>query len=142
MRYGEEPADAAEKKGSTKMVLKPTTKATLELGSSGPGTAKQPVAWDSNGAKTLRSSFANLRNPSQAPHGAPTGPRATGRPKSTLNMMMNVQTPSAVAANLATMNINGPQNQNWNPNNEKYYDPSAGPNRINSDHPVARQQRC
>jgi hypothetical protein len=131
MRYGEEPANAAEKKGQIKMVLKPTTKATLEPESSAPGTTnppqRAPVAWDSNGAKTLRSSFANLRNPSQAPHGAPTGPRA-GRTKSTLNMMNNFQDPSAVAANLGHMKIkDDTQSQGWNPNSEKYYDPSAGP---------------
>jgi hypothetical protein len=43
-------------------------------------------------------------------------------------MVTNVQTPSAVAANLGDMNINGGlRTQGWNPNNEKYYNPSEDP---------------
>jgi hypothetical protein len=116
------------------MVLKSTTKAALEPGSGSsavPGSARTSNrasgAWDMAGTNALKTSFANLRNSSQAPYGAPTGPRV-GRPKSTLNMMMNVQTPSVVAANLGEMSINGdPQSQDWDPNNAKYYDPSEGP---------------
>jgi hypothetical protein len=128
MVWGDQPPVAGPKK-----TLKPTMQTSLGPGASSPAipvTAKSPNgasgAWDMNGTNALKTSLANSRAPPQAPRGAPTGPRA-GRPKSTLNMMMNVQTPSAVAANLATLDINGPQTQDWNPNNAKYYKASEGP---------------
>jgi hypothetical protein len=131
MAFGDEgPVNNGNDKGSTKRVLKPATKGNLEPGSGGsvaPVTARSSNrasgVWEPGGTHALTTSIANSRNPNQAPRGAPTGPRA----KSTLNMMMNVKTPSAVAANLEKMNINGGQTQPWNSNNEKFYDPSAGP---------------
>ena len=129
MAFDDEPSNNGKIRGSTKMVLKPATKGTLDPGSGGsaaPGTAQfSKRTWDMGGTNALKTSLANSRNPNQAPHGAPTGPRA-GRAKSNMNMMMNAQTPSAVAADLGNMNINGgPQTQGWN--STKYYDPSEGP---------------
>jgi hypothetical protein len=131
MGYDDEPANGAGNKGPAKMVLRPTTKAAVGPGSATPDTAqssKRASAWEPGGTHSLTTSLANSRNPNQAPPGAPTGPRA-GRTKSTLNMMMNAnaQMPSAVAAHLNTMNINDAEPQDWNPDNRKYYDPSAGP---------------
>jgi hypothetical protein len=143
MVWGDQPPVAGPKK-----TLKPTMQTSLGPGASSPAipvTAKSSNgasgAWDMNGTNALKTSLANSRAPPQAPRGAPTGPRA-GRPKSTLNMMMNVQTPSEVAANMRNMNINDTVPQDWNPNNEKYYDPSAGPTRSTATMPPWRNSNA
>jgi hypothetical protein len=50
-------------------------------------------------------------------------------------MLTNAQTPSGVADNIGSMNINDAETQNWNPDNKKYYDPSAGPTRSTATAP-------
>lgn len=130
MRYNDRTSNDADYKGSAKVIHKPTTKVSPEPGPGSSATAQSshPASgvWQPIGTNALKSSLAAARNPSQAPRGAPTGPRLT-RPKST--MMMNVQTPSDVAADLGNLNISGPQTQGWNSNTPKYYDPSQGPSR-------------
>ena len=130
MAFDDESSNNGNNKGTVKKVLKPATKGNLGPGSGSSavaGTAQSsnraPNAWDMGGTNALKTSLANSRNPNQALRGAPIG----GRPKSTLNIMMNFQTPSVVAAKLGNMNINGAQTQDWKPNDEKLYKSSEGP---------------
>lgn len=133
MPYGDTPAKTGQN-GSSKEILKTTTKAALEPGSASTavaGTAQSSTRatniWDMGGTNALKSSLANSLNPNMALRGTPPIGRRAPQAKSALNMMMNVQTPSEVAVNLGNMNINGSQTEGWNSNNAKYYNPSESP---------------
>jgi len=133
MAFDDEPSDNDNNKGSTKKILKLAAKVNLGPGpgssavaDTAPSSNPTPNVWDSKGSNALKTSLANSRKPNAALRGAPIGRRAP-QAKSNLNMMTKVQTPSDVAVNLGSMNINGSQIQGWNQNNEKCYNPSEGP---------------
>ena len=130
MRNDDGKSSDAGHKGSTKMVLKPGMKPAQEPGPA-QSSHRASGAWEPGGTHALfqKTSLANSRNPFRAT--PPTGPR----PKSHLNMLTNAQTPSGVADNIGSMNINDAETQNWNPDNKKYYDPSAGPTRSTATAP-------
>jgi hypothetical protein len=130
MRNDDGKSSDAGHKGSTNMVLKPGMKPAQEPGPA-QSSHRASGAWEPGGTHALfqKTSLANSRNPFRAT--PPTGPR----PKSHLNMLTNAQTPSGVADNIGSMNINDAETQNWNPDNKKYYDPSAGPTRSTATAP-------
>jgi len=118
---GLDPTPRAVSKAPVKSILKPSTSQSLQPDS---GSQAASQAWTSSSANALRSGYAAARNPSQAPVGAPTGPRIKSVVMAdTVSLSM-----SGAASRVEKLRVDAPRSNDWQSKN-KSYDPSVGPTR-------------